>query len=303
MKSANLSRACASCLILLIMSISPFSMAQTPQVDPLQALRTALPKQVDAWKVEGEDRIFDTENIFSYINGGAEVYKAYNMRGCLSRRYANAEGIAIVLDIFDMATSEDAFGVFTHDTDGEVIDVGQDGRFRPGWLSFWKDRFFVSIYLEEESEAAEKTVKELGRQVAHQVKAQGTRPGLLLQLPQEGLLSENIRYLHHPTLLNYHYYLADENILNINAQTDAVLAGYRRGQKEALLLLVSYPDAEKSAASLASFFKNYLPDADNQGAAQLENGKWAAARVKDRLLAIVLEADSRKLSEDLLIAF
>jgi len=49
-----------------------------------------------------------------------------------------------------MGTSEDAFGVFTHDTDGDRIDIGQEARYRPGWLSFWQNRFYVSIYLEKE---------------------------------------------------------------------------------------------------------------------------------------------------------
>jgi hypothetical protein len=53
--------------------------------------------------------------------------------------------------------------------------------------------------------------------------------------------SENIRYLHHPIVLNYHFYLAEENILNISPQTGAVLANYRRGREKAKLLLVKYP--------------------------------------------------------------
>jgi hypothetical protein len=43
-------------------------------------------------------------------------------------------------------------------------------------------------------------------------------------------------------------------------------------------------------------------DADKNGMAMLENNKWCAAKVKDRLLMIVLEADSRQLAEGLLTA-
>ena len=88
--------------------------------------------------------------------GMAEVYKAYNMRQCLSRRYIIDNGPDIVLDVFDMRTPGDAFGVFTHYTDGEPVQIGQSALYRPGWLSFWKHRFFVSIYMEEETGAAGK---------------------------------------------------------------------------------------------------------------------------------------------------
>ncbi|NNL76813.1 MAG: hypothetical protein HKO68_10805 [Desulfobacterales bacterium] len=256
--------------------------------------------RVSSWSAEPPDRLYDEKTIFGYINGGAEVYKAYNMRACLSRRYLSTDGPTIVLDIFDMGSPADAFGVFTHDMDGKVIDVGQNARLQPGWLSFWKYRFFVSIYAEDDTEATEKAVRELAEKVAAGIPQQGVRPKILSRLPRDGLLSQSIRYLHHPIVLNYHYYVADENILNITAKTDAALAGYRLENQDALLLLVVYPHSEQAENSRVSFFKHYLPDADRTGAVLLENGKWAALKQKERLLAIVLEAESRKLAERLL---
>jgi hypothetical protein len=301
MKNRHFAKACTpASLVLLTLSLFTILMTQTAAADSFTNLQAHLPKQINNWTADPGDRIFDPTSIFSYINGGAEVYKAYNMRYCFSRRYSTPDGPAIILDIFDMGTSQDAYGVFTHDTDGEALAVGQDARFRPGWLSFWKHRFFVSVYMEEETPAAEKAVKELGRQVAALIPAKGTRPRLLLKLPAQGLDAENIRYLHHPIVLNYHFYLAEENILNISQQTDAVLANYRRGRQKAKLLLVKYPGSEIAARSLSNFLKHYLPDADKSGIALLENGKWAAARLKERWLAVILEADSRKFAESLL---
>jgi hypothetical protein len=301
MKNRHFARVCApACLVLLTLTLLTIPMTQKAMADPFKDLQARLPKQINTWTANPGDRIFDPASIFSYINGGAEVYKAYNMRYCFSRRYTSPTGPAIILDIFDMGTSQDAYGVFTHDTDGEALAVGQDARFRPGWLSFWKNRFFVSVYMEEETPAAEKAVKELGRQVAALIPAKGTRPHLLLKLPAEGLDSKNIRYLHHPIVLNYHFYLAEKNILNISQQTDAVLADYRHGQEKAKLLLVKYPGSAIATSSLSNFLKHYLPDADKSGIALLENGKWTAARLKERWLVIMLEADSRKFAESLL---
>ncbi|UCG06767.1 MAG: hypothetical protein JSV83_23175 [Desulfobacterales bacterium] len=293
-------RAIPLCLALLILSVVTHLMTQATYADTLERLQQVLPKQLNTWAAELPDRIFDPTTIFSYIDGGAEVYKAYNMRKCLSRRYTAPNRPVIILDIFDMGSPQDAFGVFTHDSDGEVLDVGQNARFRPGWLSFWKSRYFVSIYAEEETEAGAKAVKELARKVAAAIPQEGARPNILRRLPSEGLLNDSIRYLHHPMVLNYHYYLADENILNISVETDAALARYQLGNQQALLLLVNYADAQSAAQSQASFLKHYLPDADSTGSALLENGKWAAVTRIDRLLAIVLEADGRQLAERLI---
>ena len=278
-------------------------MTKASHANTLKDLGARLPKQLRGWTAEPKDRLYDEKTIYSYIDGGAELYKAYNMRQCLSRRYTTANGPSIILDIFDMGTSNDAFGVFTHDTDGNVMDIGQDDRFRSGWLSFWKHRYFVSIYMEEETVAAEKAVKALGREVAARIEKKGFRPRILQKLPSEGLVSGSIRYLHHPIVLNSHFYVSDENILNLSANTEAILANYQVVSEAARLLLISYSNLKVAKKSLKSFSKHYLPDADKTGFAEIENGKFAAAFLKDKLLTIILESDSRRLAERLLAPF
>ncbi len=280
-----------------VLFMSPSSYALT-----LEELRSGLPEQIMAWSKKTEDQIYTPQTIFGYINGGAEVYKAYNMRRCLSRRYTTLRGPAIVLDVFDMGTSEDAYGVFTHDPAGDVVELGQDGRLRPGWVNFWKDRFFVSIYSEEETAAAQKAVRTLGKQVDALITGRGNRPKIIERLPPEGLQTNSIRYLQHPVILNYHYYLSDENLLYLSARTDAVLAGYRRDNGQALILLVSYPESNAATGAYANFSRHYLADADKNGMVLLENNKWSASKINGRLLVIVLEADSRQLAEILLKA-
>jgi hypothetical protein len=298
-----LTRKCLPCLALILINSFVLFMSNTSHADTLKSLRHRLPRQINDWSAEPQDRIFDKKTIFSYIDGGAEVYKAYNMQQCLSRRYSTPNGPTIILDIFDMGSSEDAFGVFNHDTEGKPVNIGQDARFRSGWLSFWKNRFFVSIYMEEETAEAEKAVERLGRQVAALILQEGTRPRILLKLPSEGLVSGSTRYLHNPIVLNYHFYVSDENVLNIAADTDAVLARYQMGTEEAQLLLVSYPDFKLARKALASFLNHYLPDSDQVDIALLEDGKWSGASLKGKLLAVVLEADSRQLAESLLKPF
>lgn len=275
-------------------------MVQESYADPIDVLQAALPGQMEGWRAEPGDRLFDPETIFGYIDGGGELYRAYNMHRCLSRRYINPDGPAIVLDIFDMGSSEDAFGVFTHDQDGEAEHMGQGALYRSGWLRFWKGRFFVSIYAESETAAAKRSLRKLAAIVASLITAHGRRPRILLRLPRDGLQPRSVRYLHHQTVLNYHFYLADENILDLGSHTDAVLARYKQGPESAHLLLVLYPDAGKAAKALASFIREYLPEAGSTGTLLLENGKWSAARAKGRLLEIVLDSDSRRLADGLL---
>ena len=285
----------------IILFVAVLFMCPESRADPLKDLKAGLPEKVSVWKAaHGEDRSFDRETIFDYIDGAGEVYRAYNMRRCLSRRYSAPDEPPIVLDLFDMGGSEDAFGVFTHDRDGEVLDMGQGALYRPGWLSFWKDRFFISIYAEWETPRAEKAVKELGRIVASLIRSEGEAPRILLKLPPEGLQSGKTRYLHNFNILNFHFYISDENILNLDPETDAVLAEYRSGQGRARLLLVLYPNEKMASEALSNFFRHFLAEADKENIQRLEDGKWYAAFTKRALLAVILEATTRQYARGLL---
>jgi hypothetical protein len=267
---------------------------------PLEELQHALPEKVMNWTKAEEDQFYDSQTIFDYIDGAGEVYRAYNMQRCLSRRYVTDQGPAIILDIFEMASSYDAFGVFTHDPDGEELPVGQGAVYRSGWLGFWKDRFFISLYADEETDAAIQALRELAGKVASLIKKEGPKPQILSRLPKKGLQAGSIRYFHDHPVLNRHYFVSTENILHLGRQTEALLAAYKRKEGAAQILLVKYPDGDKAKEAHSDFLKHYLPDADPSGMAKLENNKWCGASVKGPLLAVVLEADSREIATDLL---
>ena len=141
--------------------------------DGLKEIRVRLPESTATWHRSEQDRFFDQDSIFDYIDGGGEVYRSYAMRQCLSRRYIHASGATVILDIFDMGNSQNAFGVFTHDQDGEPMPIGQGALYRPGWLSFWKGPYFVSVYADQESDETIEMVKWLGSRVAGMIRNEG----------------------------------------------------------------------------------------------------------------------------------
>jgi hypothetical protein len=284
-------------LIFITFLIGSTSLANAQSID---AIKPALPDRVMTWTKAEEDRLYDDRTIFDYIDGAGEVYRSYNMQRCLSRRYLTPQGPAIILDIFDMGSSEDAYGVFTHDQDGEKLNLGQGAYYRAGWLSLWKDRFFVSIYAERETEATRPALLELAGTVASLIRSEGPKPRILSSLPDQGLQDESIKYFHNHVVLNRHYYLTTENILNLGTKTDATLASYSRKTGAAQLLIIQYPDEESAKRSHAAFLRHYLPDAEPSGMALLEDKKWCGVRLKGKRLAVVLEADHRDLAESLL---
>lgn len=206
-------------------------------------MNLSIPAEVAGWRSVDEGQIYDTESIYTYIDGHAEVYMAYGMVRCLSRRFSGPEGEPdIVLDLFEQASPADAFGVFTHDRDGEEVDIGQGGLFRHGWLSFWKGHWFGSVYVEGESEASKEAVLALGRAAADAITEVGEVPSLVAELPANGLDPRTVRFLHSQEILNGVVYLGYENALRFGPEVDAVVGRYERPEGGGWLLLVDYPD-------------------------------------------------------------
>jgi hypothetical protein len=263
-------------------------------------LGALLPKEINGWSVAGEDNLYDPETIFDYINGAGEIYRAYNFKSLLARQYSREGQPNIIADLFDMGSAKDAYGIFTHSLEEEDVSIGQGATYMGGLLSFWKDRFFVSLYAEEETEEAKEALFSLAKEVAVSIKDEGQIPDIISFFPPENLDRTKIRYFHSYIILNYHFFMADENILYLDQETDAALGLYEHNGERSYLLLVRYTGKEKAKAAMDNFLKVYMPDADETAMVKTEDGKWTAARLNGDLLSVIFNARSESQAKEFL---
>jgi hypothetical protein len=86
-------------------------------------------------------------DLFVYMNGGAELYLEYRYAGLSVREYTDVSGNSLSVEIYNYATPEDAYGIFSVDTTGTPLDVGQGGRKTKVAARFWKDRHYVRSFV------------------------------------------------------------------------------------------------------------------------------------------------------------
>lgn len=259
-----------------------------------------VPKEVNGWLANSEVDTYDRKTLFDYIDGGAELYLAYRFNKVEVYTYKKAGGPDISMDIYDMGTSEDAFGVFTAEREGDDVGIGQGSEYAAGLLRFFKGRFFISIVTYEETSQSKKAVFWLARAVSDAIQSRGGRPKILSYLPPKGLIERSIRFLHSHIILNHHYYVADENILKLDRNTEAVLVRYTLDGGKPYLLMVRYPTAEHAKVAHGSFLNAYMPDALQKGVVRTEDGKWTAAMLHDKVLTIVFDAPNPNSANSLL---
>ena len=272
---------------LFLLSICLMGMTAMP--DDINAFYKSLPGTIDGWTKAGQPDLYTPKTLSNYIDGGAELFLSYGFQVALSLKYQDAAENEIAIDVFDMGSAPDAFGVFAHSR--ETIDdrVGQGCEYAAGLLTFWKDRYYVSILAYPETPKKRDLVFKLGRTIAGAIKNEGPLPPIISLLPAENLLPETVHYFHHYIWLNSFHFVSNENVLNIDQDTPAALGKYRQSGATFFLLLVRYPDAVRAEAA-AEQFRRMLLDGAADGMRATAEGRWTGLERRGDLVGVVLNA-------------
>ena len=264
----------------------------------------SLPSEAGGWKWDGKETKYDSRTVFKYMDGAAELYLAYGFQNLTVRRFEKLNQPPLILELYEMASSEDAYGVFSFEHQDEAVGIGQGSEFGGGLLRFWKGKYFVSIYPEGEGAEVESGILVMGRAVANSIPATGSEPKLVGFVPgiDLGLVDKSVRYLKSHVLLNQRFFIAHQNILNLNRKTEAVLAQYVQDKQKTQLLLIRYPDLKEAIDAYQSFMKVYLPDAGGKDRFRTEDRKWTFARQRNEFVLIVFGAPTAADAEALLNA-
>ena len=91
-------------------------------------------------------------------------------------------------------------------------------------------------------------------------------------------------------ILNYHFYVADDNIFFLDPQVETTLAQYMDNDESYHLLPIHYPEEKRASVAFQSFLKAYMPDVNESALVQTEDEKWTAAKLKGNWLIIVFDA-------------
>lgn len=293
----------------LILIIAGLAIAEAPAIPAEKDGRKAemkklLPLKVESYKAEGKEEFYDRQTTFRYMNGAAELYRSYGFKLLLVRRYTRPNDPPIFVELFNMSSSEDAFGIFSYETGEEEVEIGQMSGYGGGLLRFWKGKYFVNVYAEGEGPSVKEDILQLGRMIAGNIKQEGQKPKLIRLLPPAGLSERDIRYFHLHPILNHHFFISHQNLLQLGERTNAVLAPYAyAGEKgKTYLLIIQYPNKSLAEKAFQGFLKAYMPDAPLDKIIKTEAEKWTAAQMNHPYVIVVFDAPDREKAKELIEA-
>ena len=295
---------------MILMTISQVSFSQIE-----------VPVQAGAWMRSAPMRTITADSIFAYMNGAGELYLGYRFDRLEVYEYTAPDAYDILVEIYYLASSEDAFGLLSLDWDGEPFELPLEGSgassecvvparglYGAGLLRLWCGSIYARIMAYHETAASRAAVEEIGTLIARQTTV-APAPDLLKRLPEcpmEGccIPRQAVSFLRSYLVLNSLFYLSEENILHLDLHCAVLMARCSTGQggSQPRILFIQYPDAFRAAVALESFVAHFLPEIkEGASSCQIEEG-WCGFRRHDATLAIVFSAPGRKWVENLLNA-
>ena len=116
---------------------------------------------------------YGPENLFAYINGGAELYLAHGFRRLLTVEWVRPgeEGKVIILEIYDLGNRKNALAIFRVEKAGKryIMPGGAEGSLSDDLLQFHKNNFYVKILALFPSEKCKAILQEMAHTIERRI--------------------------------------------------------------------------------------------------------------------------------------
>jgi len=260
-----------------------------------------LPYEANGWKISGTTD-YDPKTVFRYMDGAAELYLAYNMKKLTVVQYEKPGHPSITAEVYYMGSSEDTFGIFSFQLDDPEAGIGQGSGFGGGLLRFWKGRNFINIYGESPGAHIEAAILYIGRQIDGSIKDMASPLKILSYLPEgeAPFIKSQAWFLRSHILLNQRFFVAQNNVLGLEKDTEAVLGRYGTGKERGYILLVKYPARKKAETAFLNFRRLYMPEASEMDSIKTENNRWTLSKDHGSFVVIVFDAPDQPFAQKLI---
>jgi len=292
----------------------------------MKECKLILPKTIGVWTRPDSPRVINSKNIFDYMNGAGEIYMGYRFHHLEVFDYTFENQDNILVELYFMESSDDAFGLLSLDWSGEPISfsgssANTSNRSHTSWtravygaglLCIWSDNLYARVMAYRETPASKQAVLTLGKAIAVNRKS-APEPELLKILPLHigsawQLRKDRSSFFRSYLVLNSIYFISHENILDLDLSAQAVIAPYEHisssgDRKHSQFLVVKYENSKRARKALNHFHDAYLPEhikeftidstTQNLSFFKLEDG-WLGYKLLSNYIAIVFECPDQE---------
>lgn len=123
------------------------------------------------WTLTEVPQVYKGEDLFQYIDGGAELYLKNGFKAAAAGVYNNSDGRYINLDIYEMADTVGAEAVYRHKAGegGKSLSLGDEAALFDYYLLVRQGRYFVTVTGEGQTDQDRENLIALARMVVERL--------------------------------------------------------------------------------------------------------------------------------------
>jgi len=231
-------------VFLLFSSCKQQSTSSTPDL----SLYLPASGEIEGWDRERDLLSYMGEDLFSYINGGAEIYHEYGFEQVVVQDYNKTNERCLSVEIYEMTDPAAAYGIysFKKSPEGFPWDRAHEGRLEGYYLNFWKGLYLVTITGFDEEEETIDGIKSIAETIATKLPAAQDiqKPRLMSLLPQIDLVPGSEKYFKGSLGLFNSYPFSQQDIFNIK---EGARGAYTEGYS---IYVIQYSDPQESRKRL-----------------------------------------------------
>ncbi len=206
---------------------------------PLNAIDLQLPEQLgENWIAQKPVRKFVAEQLFSHINGGAELFLEYGFKELRVYRYMY-ENISLELEIYQMENANSALGIYLNKTGQETPqeELSVRNTANKYQLVFTCGTYFVMVNNFSGNEQLIPLMTQLSKTIIDQIEIQENE-NLFSYLPEKNIIENSQTIFRGPYGLQSVYTFGRGDVLHLNGKIFGVAANYSTDSTEYITKIV-----------------------------------------------------------------
>ena len=213
---------------------------------------------VSGWK-QARELKFSANNLYGYIDGGAELFLEFGFDELLIRRYQKGEA-EISAEVYVMENPLTALGIYLakcgKETPNPSIDARNSGNVFQ--YSIVKNKYYILINNFDGSEDYVPVMVKLAQPILDSIPAKAA-DDVWKYLPAENLIEGSEQIIRGPYGLQPIYTFGEGDILQLNGEIFGYVADYLNGDSRFTQIVIPYPDAEISKNIFLNLKENLDP--------------------------------------------
>ena len=247
-------------------------------------------KEESKWKIMDSATVYTGDDLYRYINGGADIYLEYGFEELAACRYMNYAANNILVDIYKMNDVDAAYGVFTLNSTikGHPLDLGDMSLLYDYYLDIWKGPYFIRFTANRKDNGMIDTLLMFAGETDSKIELTGKKPQLTRAFNIPDAEIRSVKYIKGIIGLN--------NVFNFGHGS---IAGFSEGLygkwEDKLLFVFSYRDdrnrrewfaSARGKMQMSRKFSDYTP-VDDGFTVKDKSGGFLSFKPYKRFILIV----------------